>query len=307
MHTFLWCLNTEKGFDVLNFLIRTNIGNFGVICSYPEWNVQKNYGNLIEQKCHEMAIPYISWNEFNKDFKNNLKKYQISGIIVIGWQYLLPLELNNDLPDKIIVFHDSLLPKYRGFCPTATAILKGDKHLGISVLYASEEMDAGDLILQQSVEISDVVYIEDAIKIISKLYCDCAAKLIKLIQCQALTTQKQDEMSATYCIWRNPEDNQIDWNSEARDILNLIRASGYPYFGAYTFLQNDLIRIWEATLLEHDVKFEIRDHGKVWKIEDGKPIIICKNGLLKILRATYEDGRNLLPLVKFRLRFGRSK
>ena len=307
MHTFLWCLNTEKGFDVLNLLIEANIKDIGAVCSYPEWNVQKNFGNLIEQKCHEMGISFLSWDEFKKDFKNNLKKYNISGIVTIGWQYLLPLELNTDLPDKIIVFHDSLLPRYRGFSPTATAILKGDNYVGISVIYASEEMDAGDLILQKSVEINDFVYIGDAIKIISKLYCECAIQFINLVKSNAINPKKQDEMLATYCIWRNPEDNEIDWNSSARDILNLIRASGYPYFGAYTSLQNDLIRIWEVTTLEYDVNFEIRDTGKIWKIENGKPIIICKNGLLKILRATYEDGRNLFPLEKFRLRFGRKK
>jgi methionyl-tRNA formyltransferase len=307
MHTFLWCLNTEKGLDVLNFLIKTNITDISVVCSYPEWNVQKNFGNFIEQRCHDNDIPYISWNELKQDYKKYIAKYKISGIIVIGWQYLLPIELNAYLPDKIIIFHDSLLPKYRGFCPTATAILKGDEHLGISILYASEEMDVGELILQKSVEINDTVYIEDAIKIISKLYCDCAKELIDLVQSNKIKEQKQDETSATYCIWRNPEDNEINWDSSARDIFNLIRASGYPYFGAYTSLQNDLIRVWEATLPDYDINFEIRDTGKIWKIENGKPIIICKNGLLKIIRATYEDGKNVIPLEKFRLRFGRPK
>ncbi|PKL69635.1 MAG: hypothetical protein CVV30_08785 [Methanomicrobiales archaeon HGW-Methanomicrobiales-1] len=307
MNTFLWCLNTEKGLDVLNFLIKTNIKDIGAVCSYPEWNVQKNFGDLIEKKCHENDIPYISWNELKKDFKKNINKYHISGIVAIGWQYLLPLELNRNLPDKIIVFHDSLLPRYRGFCPTATAILKGDGQIGISVLYASEEIDAGDLILQKSVEINDSVYIEEAIKIISKLYCDCAVELIYLVRSNNIKTKKQDERLATYCIWRNPEDNEIDWNSSARDILNLIRGSGYPYFGAYTSLQNDLIRVWEATVLDYDINFEIRDTGKIWKMENGNPTIICKNGLLKILRATYEGGGDIFPLKKFRLRFGRSR
>jgi methionyl-tRNA formyltransferase len=307
MHKFLWCLNTEKGFDVLNSLIKTDINYIGGVCSYPEWNVQKNFGNLIEQQCHERGIPYIPWNVFKNDYQNIIKRFGITGIITIGWQFLLPTELNNLLPDNIIIFHDSVLPLYRGFCPTSTAILKGDDHIGMSIIYASEEMDKGDIILQKSIGITDGTYIEDAIKIQSRLYCESALELMDIIESNQIHREKQNEALATYCIWRNPEDNEIDWNSSSKNIYNLIRATGYPYYGAYTVLNNEIIRIWESVPLEGDVKFEVREPGKIWKIENGSPVVICKQGLLKILKATYEDGRDLLPLTKFRLRFGRAK
>lgn len=303
MHKFLWCLNTEKGYSVLKELTENKNDSVGLICSYPEWNVAENFGLKIQKYCEEVDIPFVDWNNLRINFDRYIRRYNLTGIVAIGWQYFIPLELNMLLSDKIIVFHDSLLPKYRGFCPLATSILKGDNRIGVSVLYASENTDGGDIILQNEATINNEVYLKGAIKIISELYCKSAVQLMKMVEFNKVVPKRQDHSMATYSIWRDPKDNEIDWNNYAEDIYNLIRASGYPYFGAYTTLDNKIIRVWKALVLE-DVKFEIRNPGKIWKLEDGIPIVVCKKGLLKIVSATYDDGTNVLPISKMRQRFG---
>ncbi|MGV2436890.1 MAG UNVERIFIED_CONTAM: hypothetical protein LVT10_20020 [Anaerolineae bacterium] len=52
------------------------------------------------------------------------------------------------------MFHDSLLPAYRGFSPTVWAIINGEDHTGVSLFHASEAYDTGDIIAQQRVPIT---------------------------------------------------------------------------------------------------------------------------------------------------------
>ena len=54
-------------------------------------------------------------------------------------------------PKGAINVHPSLLPKYRGAAPIQWAVANGDTETGVSVLYMTEKMDAGDVILQDDV------------------------------------------------------------------------------------------------------------------------------------------------------------
>jgi len=304
MNKFIWCLNTEKGYQVLKKIHNDYFENIGLICSYPEWNVKENYGQSIANYCISNNIQYIQWDALKSDLEHYIKKNNISGIIAIGWQFLIPLEYNTILDNKIIVFHDSLLPKYRGFCPLATAILKGENEIGVSVIYASEGIDEGEIILQKKANIDNVAYLKDAINLISHLYYEGVEDLLFMINSNTITSHKQKQSEATYCLWRDPNDQKIDWNDSATNIYNLIRASGPPYLGAYTQLKNKTIRIWKASVQENDINFEIRNPGKIWNLENGKPVVVCGKGLLKIISATYEDGTNAVPIQKLRQRFG---
>src|SRR5579863_2364382 len=49
---------------------------------------------------------------------------------LVGWQYLLP-EVSGVMA---VVFHDSLLPKHRGFSPTVAALIAGEKKIGVTAL-----------------------------------------------------------------------------------------------------------------------------------------------------------------------------
>ena len=78
---------------------------------------------------------------------------------------------------------------------------------------------------------------------------------------------------------------------------------GPPYKGAASYLGKDKIRIYDVEEVK-DVKIEIRDIGKVLFFKNGYPIVVCKNGLLKITDAKYDETDiSIFPLKKFRLRF----
>ena len=50
------------------------------------------------------------------------------------------------------------MPKYRGFAPLVNSLVNGEKIIGVTALFASEEYDNGDIIMQSSVDITYPIY-----------------------------------------------------------------------------------------------------------------------------------------------------
>ena len=211
------------------------------------------------------------------------------------------MKINDYLEYPLIVFHDSLLPKYRGFAPTPTAIMCGETNIGVTAIFANEQVDAGDIVAQKSVYVPETMYIKDIITLQANVCADILDEIIKRIEQKNLFGVPQNENEATYSIWRNKEDCHIDWNKSNKDIYNFIRAVGFPYSGAFTHLNEKKIYIIEAEVIYDDLNFAIRDVGKIWRIRDNKPEVICGDGILRILSAKYENG-DMVEFDKVRCR-----
>ena len=88
--------------------------------------------------------------------------------IAIAWRWLIPIETHNTL----IILHDSLLPKYRGFAPLVNMLINHEPSIGVTALFANEEFDRGDIICQKSDSVVYPIRIDEAIEKVSKLYVE---------------------------------------------------------------------------------------------------------------------------------------
>jgi methionyl-tRNA formyltransferase len=129
-----------------------------------------------------------------------------------------------------------------------------------------------------------------------------ALRLIAAKAVGSLVAQPQDERQATYSVWRDTEDYFIDWTWPAEKIERFIYAVGYPYEGAYTILGDQVVIINACATIPGDLIFPLREPGKVWRLVEGGPIVICGNGLLQILAMQTQDGAEF-HLEKPRSRF----
>jgi len=288
---------------VLEEIVKCARDCIGLVSSYSDPNVNENYDERIAELCRFYNINFMPWTKLKNTIKEEIASRDINGIVAIGWQYLVSRAVFGNLPHRLIVFHDSLLPRYRGFAPVVTGMIKGETEFGVSVLYAADNIDDGDIIHQARVDIGSEVYINEAIDQIGQLYRAAAAELCASLRGGAIAAYPQDHSKATYSIWRNAEDCAIDWSKPAIEIYNLIRAVSHPYPGAFSILGGKLVRIWRCRTVEDDIQFEIRDPGKVWRVESGKPVVVCGCGLLQITDMTDDDGQSLLPLTRLRVRF----
>lgn len=299
----LFFLASEKGYEVLKGIIKENKKEYiaGVV-SFHEIGVQKDYFECIKNVCREEGMPFYEWKTIKDNLISIIKEKNVTSCIAVSWRYLLPLYVNKYLEDNLIIFHDSLLPKYRGFAPLVTAMICGDGEVGASVIFATEKADCGEIILQKAFNIDKSMRIHDVIKKMAKIYVELANDLIDGIIAGAIYSKPQNDDDATYSIWRDEEDYWIDWKWSADRILRCVNALGYPYKGAKTVIDGAIIRIVEAHVEKNDIKFAIRTPGKIWAIDNGCATVVCGSGLLTVKKAFDEKG-NVYMFKKIRGRF----
>ncbi len=98
---------------------------------------------------------------FNGDaYLPELKKNAVDLIILAGFLWKLPDIIINAYPKKIINIHPALLPKYGGKGMYGrhvheAVIANKDKESGISIHYADEQYDHGEIIFQATCEVNN--------------------------------------------------------------------------------------------------------------------------------------------------------
>jgi methionyl-tRNA formyltransferase len=284
-------LMTQKGHAALQGIIaRVGADAVGAVVSCRDHGVRNDCYEEIRGTCKEAAIPF-----FDRRSNDSLLT---DSALAVSWRWMI-----RGVPN-LVVFHDSLLPRYRGFAPLPNALINGEPMIGVSALFAGDDYDTGDIICQKSVRVEYPIKIQKAIDDLLPLYTELGAELASAI-CSGveLRGQKQDDSQASYSLWRDEADYQIEWSWDSERIARFIDAVGHPYLGARSNLNHEEVIIRES-VVEPDVCVENRTPGKVIFMRGDHPVVTCGRGLLRIVRLEDREGRSLLPLKKFRLRFG---
>ncbi len=286
-------LLNEKGYYVLKRFIDVFGAKYiEAVISSHDFNIENDYYYEISSLCNENNIVFYDKNQ----------TFSINGqyIFAIGWRWMIN-KINNK---RLIIFHDSLLPRYRGFAPLVSCLINSEPQIGVTALFASDEYDKGPIIKQVYTDIDYPIKINRAITLIKPLYFSLVEAItIQIINGEIIKSFPQDESQASYSLWRNEEDYRIDWDKDSDYIKRFIDAVGYPYKGAFSYVDGKKIRIFDAETIP-DVKVENRDVGKVIFTSSNCPVIVCGKGLLKLTNVIDDDSKkNILPLDSFRIRF----
>ena len=290
--SFTLFLMTKKGFSVLHELVgKGYAGNIDKVIISHDKGVLNDYYAELYQECQKAGIPVFD----RKDEVTIESAY----CIAIGWRWLI------SLTDQIslIVCHDSLLPKYRGFAPLVNMLINKEPCLGVTALFASKEYDKGDIIDQEKIDVTYPIKIEEAIDMIAPLYSKLVLGIVeKVLEKGFLPAIPQSEIDSSYSLWRDEDDYRIDWTQSSCDVQQFIFSVGFPYKGASTMMGNVIVRVLDCELFD-DVSIENRVPGKVIFIENNCPVVVCGKGLLKLTKVCSDDGISILPLNQFRVRF----
>jgi methionyl-tRNA formyltransferase len=282
----------EKGYESLSSLIEFSSDIIECVISSEDRSISHDFYHEIKTLCKENNIPFYN----KKDAVSISSKYAFA----IGWRWLLFFEQT-----KIIIFHDSLLPKYRGFNPLVSYLLNKEGKVGVTALFAHEEFDCGDIIDQRSVPITYPIKLKEAIQKIIPCYTELVLGISKKIKNKKeIVGYPQEESLATYSLWRDEDDYKIDWSKDAVYIKRFIDSLGFPYKGASALMNKTKVRILDSEIIEDRV-IENRCPGKLLFKQGDYPVVVCGKGLLKITSLCEDiSGEELLPLKKFRIRFG---
>ena len=283
---------TSKGYAVLNAFLESSRGLVTFVVGARDSAIDDDYYEQIQNICSEHEIPFYSRG-------NHPKIISEHAVLAVSWRWII-----KSVGAPIIVFHDSILPRCRGFNPLVTSLLNGDKRIGVTALYATSEYDKGDIIGQSTSEIAYPITITSAINIIQENYAELARSLASSLEEGSLPPGvPQSEEDATYSLWRDDSDYHIDWTKSSREIRRHVDAVGSPYMCASSFMNGEHVKILRASEVP-DVVIENRAPGKIIFLLEGLPVVVCGEGLLMIEELVSADSRkSLLPIKKFRTRF----
>lgn len=176
--------------------------------------------------------------------------------------------------------HASLLPKYRGAAPINWAIINGDSRTGVTTFFLKHEIDTGDILRQEAIEIGPDETLESVHDRLMHLGAELTLDTVKHILAEDLKPQPQEELLQGAQPTPAPkifkDTCRIDWSRPARDLHNLVRGLS-PYPAAWTTLNGDSIKI---------LRTAIADRPAPGNSKPGECVII--NG--KELYATAGDG-----------------
>ncbi|WP_395318370.1 methionyl-tRNA formyltransferase [Fructilactobacillus frigidiflavus] len=170
-------------------------------------------------------------------------------IVTAAYGQFLPTKLLNAAKIAAVNVHGSLLPKYRGGAPVQYAIMNGDQETGITIMYMVKAMDAGDIISQQAVAITDQ---DDTASMFTKLSLvgrDLLLATLPKIADGEINPQKQDESQVVFSPNIKREEEVLDFNQSARKIDCKVRALR-PDPIAYAFVDGKRFKIWDTSVTE---------------------------------------------------------
>ena len=90
---------------------------------------------------------------FDKRLITIIEELDICLIVLAGYMRILSSEFIHHFAGKILNIHPSLLPKFPGLNTHRKAIDAKEKYHGVTVHFATEELDGGPIISQEIVEI----------------------------------------------------------------------------------------------------------------------------------------------------------
>lgn len=190
--------------------------------------------------------------------------------------------------------HPSLLPRHRGPSPIQSAILEGQHTTGVTIIRLTLEMDAGDMLLQQSMPIAPD---DTTVTLSTKLGELGAALLVQglaAIESGTAVFTPQDSSRATYTKLLEKHDGCIRWAEPGRRIHNLVRAM-LPWPVAYCRFRGETWRIHETCIRS---KPTAAPPGTVVRIDKDHVMIAAGEGCVG-LRTLQPAGKRIMSVSDY--------
>jgi len=231
---------------VLESLVNNQMNIFAVITETdkPSGRGGKMSATPVKEFANQLGLPLFQPVD-KTDLTDVIKQLQPDLLILASYGKIIPAEALDVPPYGSLNLHPSLLPRHRGATPIQSAILSADQETGVTLMEMVASVDAGRIVAQEKIIISDSETTETLRRKLSELagkvlianlpaYLSAQAKLIP-----------QDPKYVTYTQKLSKESGEINWQEDADYIARQVRALN-PWPGTYTYLAGKLLKILAA-------------------------------------------------------------
>ncbi|WP_185870477.1 methionyl-tRNA formyltransferase [Blattabacterium cuenoti] len=260
--------------------------------------------NPIKKYALENHIPFLQpKNLLDSSFLRNLKIWNADIQIVVSFR-ILPKNIWIHPKMGTVNLHASLLPQYRGAAPINWTIINGEKKTGLTTFFISNQIDAGNILLQKEIKIGrkeTAGELENKLKkisgsiIIETLEGIIKKKIKPISQKETIiTTTSRRNLPLKYAPKISTKNCRIHWEETSIEVIyNKIRGLS-PYPTAWTILffnKNKFVRfkIFVVETIRKKHSFPV---GQVI-ISLYRMKISVKEGFISILEGQIEGKRKM--------------
>lgn len=231
----------------------------------------------------------------NTEFLEELKSLQADLHVVVAFR-MLPELVWSMAPMGAVNLHGSLLPQYRGAAPINWAIINGEKQTGVTTFKLKQEIDTGDILLQESFPIEEN---ETAGEVHDKMKEIGASLLIKTIigitngTIQEKSQQNVQDEDLKTALKQAPkilmDTCRINWSQPVENIFNQVRGLS-PYPAAFIVINEKILKIYKS---KKEIVLPAHTEGDY--VTDGKTFLkfACTNGYLELSEVQLEGKKKM--------------
>lgn len=214
------------------------IAGIGTCAAETEYFVDEHD---FKKKADELGVPFFCNSKINsQEVQKILSSMQADIAISVNWLTIIQKQTMELFKYGILNGHAGDLPRYRGNACPNWAIINGEEKVGLSVHFMEPGcLDSGDVVLKEFIDIKADTTVGEIYgqmeDLFPKMFLQAVDKIDRMGNAAGMPQSKKREQILR-CYPRIPGDSCIDWNQSCVEIGRLVRASGFPFQGAYTFL-----------------------------------------------------------------------
>lgn len=224
---------------------------FEIAGVYTKPDKPKNRGMKLETSdvkkvALEAGLPVFQPTTFKDDtVVEELRALRPDVIAVVAYGKILPQRVLDVARLACVNIHASVLPELRGSGPVQWAILNGMDETGVTAMFMSAEMDAGDIIEIRKTPIEPYENAQSLLDRLARIGSELLCDTLRAIEAGTATRTPQEHDKATFAPMLTKELCPIDWTKSSRQIIDHVRGLD-PWPVATTELSGTRFKIYEV-------------------------------------------------------------
>ncbi|MGN1259144.1 MAG: methionyl-tRNA formyltransferase [Christensenellales bacterium] len=268
------------------------------IISQPD-RVQDRGNKIIFSPVKEFAIehniPILQFERISRDGVESIKSLEPDIMVTASYGQILSQELIDIPKYGIINVHASLLPDLRGASPIQTAVIKGLKETGVTIMRTEAGLDTGDIILSRKTFIGENETAGELSVRLAQMGAELLIQALGQIEEGTAVYTKQSHIDAVVTKRISKEEGRIVWEKTAEQIKCQILGQN-PSPIAFSFLNDVCVKIYRARMVKNpnitDTKFKPGTVIEPTSVKNGL-FVQCGKGVIEITELQFPGGKVL--------------